>query len=135
MKIKKLDQGINDIYQAMISGEPKAEEIASKVHYSFALSAKNLYRYLLLRSFDLRRFHDSLSDLGISSLRSSEGYVFSNLHSVMKNLRLNQGLTLKDNYEIEVIGYKRSKKILQPRTKEITPNQVIPFDEDEFQDF
>ncbi|MGB3619272.1 MAG: pyruvate kinase, partial [Catalinimonas sp.] len=68
--------------------EPSLNEATAHVHPDYRLSAKNLLRYLILRSKDLRVYHGALSDLGLSSLRSAEGYVYSNLHSVVSNLRL-----------------------------------------------
>ncbi len=113
MYIKKLYRELLEIYQAIVDAESAAEKIASGVHPNYTLSAKNLYRYLVLRSYDLRQYHDTLSDMGISSLRSAEGYVYSNLYHVIKNLSLVQGIPFEKEFDIEVIGYKRSKKILR----------------------
>lgn len=88
MKIENLTNGISEIYESIVAGETRADILTAEVHPSYRLSAKNLYRYLILRSFDLRKFHDSLSDIGVSSLRSAEGYVFNNLHNVIRNLKL-----------------------------------------------
>ncbi len=118
MKIGQLDDDLSAIYHRIIESEPKAESISAGVHKKYRLSAKNLYRYLTLRSYDLRKFHDSLSDLGISSIRSAEGYVFSNLHNVIKLLRLLQNKTFTD-HNIEVIGYKRSKKLMRTHANKL----------------
>ncbi|MFT6808728.1 MAG: pyruvate kinase [Saprospiraceae bacterium] len=83
------------------------------MHKDYQLSAKNIYRYLILRSFDLRKYHDTLSELGISSMRTTEGYVFSNLYILVKNLRLIQNTPFNLNSGIEIVGYKNSKKLLK----------------------
>jgi len=70
-----LHMQLDEIYVQMIQKETIADNIASKVHNLYRLSAKNLYRYLILRNFELRNIHDNLSEMGISSLRTSEGYV------------------------------------------------------------
>ncbi|MCB0703850.1 MAG: pyruvate kinase [Saprospiraceae bacterium] len=57
--------------------------------------------------------HDNLSELGISSIRTAEGYVFSNLFNVVKLLNLLQGKDWNDTHGIEIIGYKKSKKLLR----------------------
>jgi len=113
MNIQKIDKGLSKILQYMVENEETIDKEISEVHEDYQKSAKNLYRYLILRSFDLRKYHDSLSDLGISSMRTAEGYVFSNLHNVVKNLRLAQNMPFDTISEIEIVGYKKSKKLLK----------------------
>ncbi|MFT5169156.1 MAG: pyruvate kinase [Saprospiraceae bacterium] len=113
MKIKKLENELSTILKSIIDSESAIDIITSQIHEGYKLSAKNLCRYLILRSFDLRKYHDSLSEYGVSSLRTSEGYVYSNLHNVVKNLKLMQGLPLAEVPKIELIGYKRSKKLVK----------------------
>ncbi len=119
MKTKKLYKGLNEILNSMIESESKIDLVTSGVHKDYKLSSKNLSRYLLLRTFDLRKYHDRLSDIGISSLRSSEGYVYSNLYNVVKNLSLIQGTPFDEKREIELIGYQKSKKLLKKHAKEL----------------
>lgn len=119
MKTEELTREISIIYQKIREGEEYANKLTSEVHPSFRLSAKNLYRYLILRSFDLRKYHDSLSDLGVSSLRSAEGYVYNNLHNVIRNLKLIQGKKTPEQSGFEVVGYKRGKHLLQKHTRKL----------------
>ena len=113
MEIKKLTTELSEILTSIIHREPNIDEITSGVHPEYRLSAKNLCRYLILRSYDLRKYHDSLSDVGVSSIRTSEGYVYGNLFNVVKNLHLIQGLPFYLENEIELIGYKKSKKLVK----------------------
>ncbi len=113
MKTEKLIRELREILQAIEAQETQINAVTAKLHKQYRQSAKNLCRYLILRSFDLRKYHDLLSDMGVSSLRSSEGYVYSNLYHVLKNLHLIQGLPFEHSSEIEKIGYKRSKKLLK----------------------
>lgn len=113
MKIKQLDEELSVILQAIIDNEPKINDIISDIDEDYKLSAKNLCRYLILRSFDLRKYHDSLSDCGVSSLGTLEGYVYSNLYNVIRNLKLIQGLPFDKKSDIELIGYKKSKEIVK----------------------
>ena len=119
MTIKSLTQNLDDILKYISKNDAKIDEALTEVHLNYRLSAKNLCRYLLLRSFDLRTYHDSLSDYGVSSLATSEGYVYSNLFNVVNNLKLIQGLPISDTASIEMIGYKKSKKILKRHTREL----------------
>ena len=113
MKIENLDSGLTKILNHLVDHEELINDKLSKVHKDYKLSGKNLYRYLLLRSFDLRKYHDSLSDLGVSSLRTTEGYVLSNIYHVVKNLRLIQNIDFDFTNELEIIGYKKSKKLIK----------------------
>jgi len=114
MKLKRIDRELSEILNHLIEHDAIIDEKIHQVHKDYALSAKNLYHYLLLRSFDLRKYHGTLSDLGISSLRSSEGYVLSNLYHVVRNLRLLQNLPLDISaFDLELLGYKKSKKLLR----------------------
>lgn len=119
MKIERLSEELNQILTSIVGSESKINHIISKVHADYRLSAKNLCRYLILRSYDLRKYHDSLSDYGVSSLRTSEGYVYSNLFNVVKNLNLIQGKPYDPRHDIKPIGYKRSKKLVKKHANKL----------------
>lgn len=119
MKIENLEKGLFEIYTHILQEEKGIQELVTCVHEVHKLSAKNLYRYLVLRSYDLRKYHDSLSELGISSLRTSEGYVLSNLSNVLMLLRLLQGKEKLSGIDAEIIGYKKSKKLIKQNTKNL----------------
>lgn len=113
MDISQLQKELSHILLSIEERELKAEPIFDQVHKSYQLSARNLFRYLVLRSYDLRLYHDSLSDLGVSSLRTAEGYVYSNLYNVIRLLKLLQGEEMDKETGLEVIGYKKSMKLLR----------------------
>jgi len=119
MTIEKLTKELEELLQYIIDNEAKIDETLSGIHSNYRLSAKNLCRYLLLRSFDLRKYHDSLSDCGVSSLGTSEGYVYSNLYNVVKNLKLIQGLPIEEHSAIEIIGYEKSKKLIKKNARKL----------------
>lgn len=113
MKIEKLCNELNEILQTIIDNESKIDLTISEIHEEYKSSAKNLCRYLILRSYDLRKYHANLSDYGVSSLGTSEGYVYSNLYSVVRNLKLIQGLPVDEKSNIEIIGYERSSELIK----------------------
>lgn len=116
MKIRKLIKELTTILTHIVESEDVINEKILGVHKDYRLSAKNFYRYLLLRTHDLRKYHDALSELGISSLRTAEGYVLSNLYNVVRNLKLLDGATSNDiniDEKLEFVGYQRSKKLLR----------------------
>jgi pyruvate kinase len=113
MNTKQLEREINQIFEKIVLNEPVANHIANGVNPQYRLSSKNLFRYLIFRCHDLRTFHDHLSDLGISSLRTGEGYVYTNLFNVLRLLNLLQEKSWNKTYHIEAIGYQRSMNLLR----------------------
>ncbi len=96
----------------MLDGEQAMGEVLSKVHPDYRVSARNLYHYLLLRSFDLRKYHGTLSDLGLSSMRTAEGYVLANLYNLIKQIRLIRDVPFDVSADAGSVGYKKSKRLL-----------------------
>lgn len=119
MKIEKLCKELNEILKFIIENESKIDITISEIHEKNRLSAKNLCRYLLLRSFDLRKYQASLSDFGVSSLGAAEGYVYSNLYNVVRNLKLIQKLPIEENSEIEIIGYQKSSDLIKENANKL----------------
>ncbi|MBK8806795.1 MAG: hypothetical protein IPO21_09170 [Bacteroidales bacterium] len=122
MRVKELDNALSAILATIVEKEAEIESKIAHLSREYKLSAKNLYRYLILRSIDLRKYHDTLSDLGLSSLRTAEGYVYMNLLSVIKNLKLIQGLPFKQDKEIEIVGYPKSKQLIMKHANELFNN-------------
>ena len=113
MKIEKLEKELSEILAEITASEDVINSLTQKVHPDYKASAKNLIRYLILRSYDLRKYHNSLSDLGVSSLRSGEGYVYSDLSNVIRNLNLIKGTPFELYSDVESIGYTESRKLLK----------------------
>ena len=111
--MQNLEQELTTILNIIEAREQQINTMVSGVHPDYQLSAKNLCRYLILRSFDLRAYHGRLSDAGVSALRSSEGYVLNNLKNVVNNLRLILGKKADYFAENDVIDYQKSKKLIK----------------------
>jgi pyruvate kinase len=120
MNIHRLEKDLHDLLQEMVHMEAAFEASIREVHPNYRLSAKNLLRYLLFRSRDIRKYHGLLSDLGLSSLRSAEGYVFSNLYNVVRNVNLVRGtkIKLRPN-QVDLIGYTKSKLLLEHHSNDL----------------
>jgi len=113
MDIRELETDLTEILADMTASEGLINTLTAGVHPDHRLSAKNLIRYLILRSTDLRAYHGLLSDLGLSSLRTAEGYVYSNLFQVVRNLSLIRGEAFTHQPDVEIIGYMRSLELLR----------------------
>lgn len=119
MELEQLKRELTQILNEITKSESKIDHITQKIHDDYRLSAKNLLRYLILRSKDLRPYHGTLSDLGISSLRSAEGYVYSNVLNVVRNLNLIHNTPLEIRAEAEIIGYTRSQDLIRKHANDL----------------
>lgn len=118
--MKQLEKELIGLYRALINKEFIAKNISEKCHPNHKLSAINLVRYITLRNQDLRNIHDHLSDLGISSLRTCEGYVMHNVISALRLVKmLNGDNKWQPHEDIQTIGYQNSKKLLQNHTSNL----------------
>lgn len=117
--MKKLEKDILNLYRSLLNKEFIAKQVAEQSDPAYRLSAMNLVRYITLRNQDLRNVHDHLSEIGLSSLRSCEGYVMQNVTSVLQLIKLMNGETWTPQEDVETIGYKASKKLLKKHTKRL----------------
>lgn len=114
--LDKIEEGIQEIYQDILNHEPIAQELSIHVNEQYRLSAINLYRYLLVRSHDLRKYHDDLTELGLSGIRTSEGYVYKNIANVLRLIKLIQGEVWMPDEDLSIIGFRKSRKLLKQHT-------------------
>lgn len=119
MDIQQLEKELSQILLELNNSETLFNTLTAHVDKEYKLSAKNLLRYLILRSKDLRVYHGLLSDLGISSLRSGEGYVYNNLYSVVRNIHLIQNSPFKIDKNADTIGYSNSIQLIKSHTDDL----------------
>jgi pyruvate kinase len=119
MNIEALTEALNAIYDKIRLRDPANRALLESVHPDFRLSAENLLHYLVLRNEDLRDLHDPLSDLGISSLRTAEGYVQDNLHQVLRLLYMMQGRPWAEGSSPLGPGYAMSKSLIRNHSKRL----------------
>lgn len=125
--VQKLISKIDEVIVSSNKLEAKFSEELSKVHPRWEKSAKNLIHYLALRSFDLNEVQANLSELGLSSLGRSEGYVMASLYAVRKQLQKYIDCNA-DNWKAEdlkVITFSESKGILSKNTKALLGAEPI----------
>lgn len=119
MKIETLEKELLTIYRAIVNREFVGSTIGDYVHPHNRQSVMNMLRYITLRSHDLRKVHDNLSEQGITSLRSSESYVYRNITDALKLVFLLQGKEWIPKESIESMGYKKSKKHIALNSNEL----------------
>lgn len=114
-----LEKELTEIYNELVENESVATKLAKQTNKRYRYSARNLYRYLLLRTHNLRKIHGALSDLGISSLRSSEGYVFSNVAHALQLVRMLNGKTFEVDESVLTVGYQKSLSLLRRHARDL----------------
>ncbi len=113
MKLRKLEKELEKVYDTLLENNPLEKTVINDVDDRYRSSAANLYRYLVLRSIDIRKIQGRLSELGISSLGSGAGYVYSNVSNALKLVKLLSDEPWERDGNVEPIGYAGSQKLLQ----------------------
>ena len=130
MEIELLEEELNGIFAELTNSEEVINDIINEIHPDYRLSAKNLIRYLIVRCYDLRNYHIALSDLGLSSMQTAEGYIYADLRNVIKNINLIQGTPKDLNTDVEYIGYSPSRKMLRNHSRRLfSKTKKDPFTE------
>ncbi|NND08005.1 MAG: hypothetical protein HKN87_16625 [Saprospiraceae bacterium] len=119
MKFTKLTKKLELLHERLLARDSAFKKIGESVHKKYRSSAVNLCRYILLRSFDLRKVHSGLAECGISSLSSPEKYVYRNVSDALKLLYLLQGRRWKSSKKVMAIGFKKSQQLLRKHTDDI----------------
>lgn len=115
----ELLQQLNDIHSHLLKVEQQHASLLEKVHPRYQPSARNLLHYLALRSFDLRQLQEELSELGLSSISSSEGYTLANIANIRKILAVLSGVALPDMAKGDLLGYRHSRELLRQHGQEL----------------
>jgi pyruvate kinase len=86
-ELKRLAREVEALSAELRLAERKARAPIEAVDPTFALSARNLVRYLALRRHDRRALQRSLAQLGLSSLGRAEEWVAATVELVARALR------------------------------------------------
>lgn len=76
------------VRESIMQREQEYQPMLDKLDENHFKSARNLVRYLALRTFNLREIQPKLSNLGISSIGTSERYTLGNLDNILHLLHL-----------------------------------------------
>jgi pyruvate kinase len=113
MDITYVAKELDLLYRDLINAQFKNRQIAESLPEEYRRSGVNLLHYLTMRSRDLRKVHDFLSDIGMSGLRNSEGYVLRNITDVLRLLYREIDQPWQPYADIAAITYKQGKKLLK----------------------
>ncbi|MEZ4984717.1 MAG: pyruvate kinase [Saprospiraceae bacterium] len=93
------------------------------IHPHYSYSARNLLRYLRLRTFDIRKMQAKLSELGLSSISHSERYVLANIENILHFLCLYQGVPAAARFlpGMHPVNATTSQQSLEEHTRRLFP--------------
>ncbi|MDN3656713.1 pyruvate kinase [Ferruginibacter paludis] len=84
--LKSIGQQLTALENKMLAETEKRQMLFSDIHPMQLAAAKNLVKYLSLRSEDIRDLQDALHTNGLSSLASSESHIHRQLQSILQRL-------------------------------------------------
>lgn len=119
MELAILEKKLQEI-KDLLEGENKYPiDFFKNVNDEYLCSAQNLIHYLELRNIDIREIQNALTQLGISSLGTSAGYVHENVSRCLGLVRIIQGLPQNIDLSRPVLGFEESTTLLQARSKSL----------------
>ncbi|MFT4832566.1 MAG: pyruvate kinase [Maribacter sp.] len=119
MDIAILEKKLQEVYDALIYSGNIPTEFLEDTNDEYVCSAQNLLMYLTLRSIDLRKIQAGLTELGISSLGTSAGYVLENVSRTLSLIQLINGVPLDINVQKPSLGFKESSTLIRARSKSL----------------
>jgi pyruvate kinase len=122
--IQNLTNKLMAIRSSMIHREDEFQEVIAGLHPIHRDSARNLIRYLHLRTFELRSIQEQLSCLGLSSIGHSERYTLANVENILYFLHLHQGIPFKGRFNLgeHPVNFVKSYDILQENANRLLGN-------------
>ncbi|MFN4298500.1 MAG: pyruvate kinase [Thermaurantimonas sp.] len=127
---KDLVEFIIHLEKKFTQSEIKIQEL--QLHLNYEVSAKNLAKYLILRSHELRPIQNQLHHLGLSSLAASESHTHYQLLNVLKWLApeyKGKECTLSDDVGRDIISQRTKKLFGDKRADHNIPYLMVTIDE------
>lgn len=87
-KIRDLIDALSSVRKCIMQREIEYQGVLQDLPYAHIDSARNLIRYLALRTFNLREVQSELSNRGLSSIGHSERYTLANIDNILHLLHL-----------------------------------------------
>ena len=129
--LKKMDEGLASIEKKMVAEPERRKEILNTLHPKQLVAATNLLHYLTLRNEDIRLLQNSLHEMGLSSLASSENHILRQLQAIRQRLG-----KVYNKKEISLCTYEwsrasildKSQMLFGKKAIEDLPHLMVTFD-------
>ena len=83
-EIQEIKLALESLLDKMEEAIENTKPLVRKLHRNQKISARNLIRYLALRSQDIRSLQDRLHIYGLSSLASSESHIRHQIQAILE---------------------------------------------------
>jgi pyruvate kinase len=123
----ELSTALSRLYTSMKKGEREYSFLLEKLHPSQRASAANLLHYLFLRNHDLEPLQRVLHLNGFSTLNNSEGYVQSQLLSILQHFGFNNGHVPCDYSTAQKILKERVTRLFGETKEDNIPSIMVTF--------
>jgi pyruvate kinase len=124
-----------DKMQAALTNQQKLIKL---IHPAQKISARNLIRYLALRSEDVRSLQDRLHAYGLSSLASSESHILRQMQAILERLNkyfLPSEISACDYATGQRLMHKKSAKLFGTKKTKAIPHLMVTFDAEFSEDY
>ncbi len=114
------------------------QKLIKLIHPDQKISARNLIRYLALRSEDVRSLQDRLHTYGLSSLASSESHILSQVQAILERLHkkfLPAEISTCDYATGQRLMHKKSAKLFGAKKVKAIPHLMVTFDAEFSEDY
>lgn len=129
--LKSVAQHLIALENKMLAEAEKRQILFSDIHPTQLAAAKNLVKYLSLRSEDIRDLQDALHAYGLSSLASSESHIHRQLQAILQRLDKQYR---KDELDPCTFDFnqqqmaRKSNSLFGERSDPLTPFIMVTFD-------
>ena len=130
----ELELLLNKMEEAIENTKP----LVGKLHKNQKISARNLIRYLALRSQDIRSLQDRLHIYGLSSLASSESHIRHQIQAILERLNKKfprSEISTCDNKTGQKLLLKKSAKLFGAKKSKAIPHLMVTFDAEFSEDY
>ncbi|MEX2514331.1 MAG: pyruvate kinase [Cyclobacteriaceae bacterium] len=132
-ELMKINEELSDLEQKMLRETEKKAMLVHQIHGNHQEAAKNLIKYLVLRSKDRRQLQERLHIHGLSSMTSSEGHIHRQVQAVRERLGHSYPLDELSSNSFDTSKLKLEENcigLFGPRTTANCPSIMVTFDTD-----
>jgi pyruvate kinase len=137
-EIQQIKSALESLLDKMEEAIENTKPLVKKLHPNQKISARNLIRYLALRSQDIRSLQEMLHVYGLSSLASSESHIRHQIQAILE--RLNKKIP---RAEISACDHKTGQKLLHQKSAKLfgakksksIPHLMVTFDAEFSEDY
>jgi pyruvate kinase len=130
-ELKQIREELELLVEKMELALKDQQQLIKMLHTDQKISARNLIRYLALRSEDVRSLQDRLHTLGLSSLASSESHILRQVQAILERLNKKyqpSEISTCTNEMGRRLNQKKSDKLFGSKKGKSIPYLMVTFD-------